>query len=412
MPMQLVEQHVMGKTDPRFAAIDAAAFASKNLYNAANYMVRQSFIHEGVYLTDAAVFHRLKDHEAYSALPRKVSNDVLRQLDRDWRGFFAALAVWQADPSKFLGRPKLPGYKDKQTGRNLLLYDIQALSAPGLRRGDVIPSQLGISIPTRQTTVRQVRIVPRKGYYVVEIVYERDPVQAAVDPALHAGVDIGVNNLAAITSDKAGFMPRIVNGRPVKSINQFYNKRKAQLQRKLGKTGTTVQLERLTAHRTRQIDHYLHTASRRIIDLLIAEGIGTLVIGKNPLWKQEARMGRRNNQNFVSIPHARFIAMLSYKAELAGIYVLVTEESYTSKASFLDVDPLPVYDAERQESPIFSGRRVKRGLYQAANGRRLNADVNGAYNIIRKALPDAFSKGIAGAAVHPVRLPVRTKRVA
>jgi putative transposase len=178
---------------------------------------------------------------------------------------------------------------------------------------------LGISILTRQTSVAQARIVPRKGYYVVEIVYEREPVQAAVDPTLRAGIDIGVNNLAAITSDKAGFVPHIVNGRPVKSINQFYNKRKAELQRKLGKTGTTAQMERLTAHRTRQIDHYLHAASRRIMDLLTAEGIGTLVIGKNPLWTQETLMGRRNNQNFVSIPHARFIAMLSYKAELVGI---------------------------------------------------------------------------------------------
>jgi putative transposase len=218
--------------------------------------------------------------------------------------------------------------------------------------------------------------------------------------------------LAAITSDKAGFIPRIVNGRPVKSINQFYNKRKAELQCQLGHPGTTAQMERLTAHRTRQIDHYLHTASRRIIDLLVAEGIGTLVIGKNPLWKQETLMGRRNNQNFVSIPHARFIRMLTYKAELVGIQAQITEESYTSKASFLDDDPLPVYAAERQESAIFSGRRVKRGLYRSASGRQINADVNGAYNILRKALPDAFGKGIAGAAVHPVRLAVRTKHVA
>jgi putative transposase len=254
--------------------------------------------------------------------------------------------------------------------------------------------------------------VPRKGYYVVEIVYEREPVPAPVNPALHAGVDLGVNNLAAITSDKAGFMPRIVNGRPVKSINQFYNKRRAELQTRLGHSGTTTQMERLTAHRTRQIDHYLHTASRRIIDLLVVEGIGTLVIGKNPFWKQEANLGRRSNQNFVSVPHARFIEMLTYKAELVGIQVVVTEESYTSKASFLDGDPLPAYDASRLETPIFSGRRLKRGLYQAASGRRLNADVNGAYNILRKALPDAFGKGIAGAAVHPVRLAVRTKRVA
>jgi putative transposase len=142
----------------------------------------------------------------------------------------------------------------------------------------------------------------------------------------------------------------------------------------------------------------------------VAESIGTLCIGKNPLWKQEAHLGRRGNQNFVSVPHARFIELLTYKAELVGIQVHITEESYTSTASFLDVDSLPVYGAA--EVPAFSGRRVKRGLYRAADGRHINADVNGSYNVIRKALPDAFGKGIAGAAVHPVRLPVRTKRVA
>jgi putative transposase len=415
MQMHLVEQHVIRKTDARFAVMDRAAFASKNLYNAANYLVRQAFIHEGIYLNYVAVFHRIKDHEAYCALPRKVSNDVLRLLDKNWKSFFAARDAWREDSSQFVGRPRLPRYKDKQAGRNLLVYDLQDISATGLRRGEVILSQLGITIPTKQTTVKQVRIVPRKGYYVVEVVYEQAPIPAAVDPALSAGIDVGLNNLAAITSNKAGFTPRIVNGRPVKSINQFYNKRKAELQSRLGHpgtTGTTAQLERVTAHRTRQIDHYLHTASRRIIDLLVAEGIGTLVIGKNPLWKQESNMGKRNNQNFVSVPHARFIAMLTYKAELMGIQVLLTEESYTSQASFLDADPLPVYDPQRKEPPTFSGRRVKRGLYRAANGQRFNADVNGAYNVIRKVLPDAFGKGIAGAAVHPVRLPVRTKRVA
>jgi putative transposase len=281
----------------------------------------------------------------------------------------------------------------------------------GLRRGELIPSQLGISVPTKQPTIKQARIVPRNGYYVVEVVYEREPTPAAVNPFICAGIDIGLNNLAALTANKVGFVPRIVNGRPVKSINQCYNKRKAQLQHKLGTTGTTRQMERLTTHRTRQIDHYLHTASRRIIDLLVAEGIGTLVIGKNPLWKQEARMGKRTNQTFVSVPHARFIDMLTYKAALVGIQVKITEESYTSKASFLDRDPLPIF-SPMQPAPTFSGRRVRRGLYRAADGRHINADVNAAYNILRKVLPDAVGKGIAGAAVHPVRLPVRTKLVA
>jgi putative transposase len=142
----------------------------------------------------------------------------------------------------------------------------------------------------------------------------------------------------------------------------------------------------------------------------VAEGIGTRCIGKNPLWKQNGRMGKRGNQTFVQVPHARFIDMLTYKAELAGIWVRLTEESYTSQASFLDADPLPVYGAAH--IPAFSGKRVKRGLYRAANGRRINADVNGSYNIMRTVLPDSFGQGRAGAAVCPVRFAVRTKRVA
>jgi putative transposase len=162
--------------------------------------------------------------------------------------------------------------------------------------------------------------------------------------------------------------------------------------------------QRLTTRRTRRIDHYLHAASRRIIDLLVAKGIGTLVIGKNPLWKQEIHLGRRTNQQFVAIPHACFVAMLTYKAELVGMRVVVTQESYTSKAGFLDADLLPVYDAVRQDQPRFSGRRVKRGLYRAADGTPIHADVNGAYNIIRKAAPEAFAHGSRGCVVHPMRL--------
>ncbi len=401
--MQLVERHVIKRTDPRFAAIDAAAFASKNLYNAANYVVRQSFIQAGVYHNYHEMHRRMQDHDAYTALPAKVAQWVLRLLDKNWQSFFAAMQAWRDDPSQFLGRPKLPGYKDKLQGRNLLVYTIQALSAPALRQGLIAPSGLSIVVQTKQHNVQQVRIIPRIGCYVVEVVYEQEPQPAAVDPARHAGIDIGLNNLAAITADTAGFVPRIVNGRPVKSINQFYNKRRAEVQTQLGQAYTSKRLERITTRRTQRIDHYLHTASRRIIDLLVAEGIGTLCIGKNPKWKQDVHLGKRTNQNFVAVPHARFIDMLTYKAQLVGIQVQITEESYTSKASFLDADPLPIY-AAKNPSPAFSGRRVKRGLYRAADGRHINADVNGSYNIIRKVAPDAFVQGSRGCVVHPVRL--------
>ncbi len=404
--MRLVEQHCIGKQDPRYGVLDAACFASKNLYNYANYIVRQSFIHEHIYKGYATIYHEVKHSEAYQALPAKVANDVLRLLDKNWKSFFAAMKAWNEDPSQFLGRPALPKYKDKQQGRNILIYDIQALSKRGLKKGLIQPSLLGIEVQTKQTNVAQVRIIPRCGFYMVEVVYEQDPVQASVDPALLAAIDSGVNNLVALTSNKSGFVPRIVNGRPIKSVNQFYNKRKAELQAIMkSDTAFTARMERATMKRTRRIDHYLHTASKRIIDLLVAEGIGTLVLGKTPLWKQDPTMRKKETQHFVQLPHARFSEMLRYKAELVGIQVVFQEESYTSKASFLDNDPIPTYGKVKDE-PMFLGKRVKRGLYQSRHGIRFNADVNGSYNILRKAAPNAFGQGSRGCAVHPRRFAV------
>jgi putative transposase len=151
--MQLVERHVIKRADPRFEAIAAAAFASKNLYNATNYVVRQTFIHEGVYLNYHEMDRRMQGHEAYKALPAKVAQWVLRLLEKNWQSYFAALVAWQADPSKFLGRPKLPGYKDKQRGRNLLVYTVQALSVPALRQSVIAPSMLGVTVRTQQQNI-------------------------------------------------------------------------------------------------------------------------------------------------------------------------------------------------------------------------------------------------------------------
>ncbi len=408
--MKLVEQHLIRRSDPRFAAIDQAAFASKNLYNQANYQIRQAFLHEGKYLPYVEIFHRLKHHEAYCALPRKVSNSILIQLHKNWVAFFKANEAYQEDPSQFVGRPKIPGYKDKEKGRNILIYDMQAISKRALQRGMCAPSGLGIEIATKQTrkSIDQVRIVPRLDGYMVEVVYQKAEEQSSGDPSLLAALDLGVNTLAAVTSTKQGFKPLLVNGRPLKSVNQYYNKQRAHHQKLLAKAKrfTSRQLDRMTTKRNRRVNAYLHTASRRIINLLVEEGIGRIVVGKNPLWKQEVEMGRKNNQEFVQIPHARFIEMLTYKAKLVGIQVVVQEESYTSKASFLDRDSIPTYDPKRAEKPRFSGKRETRGLYRALNGRRIHADINGSYNIARKAFPDSFGQGIEGAAVHPRRLAI------
>jgi len=431
--MQLVEKHVIKKTDARFDLIDRAAFASKNLYNAALYEIRQYYIFCGKYLNYEANDKRMQKHEAYRSLPRKVSQQVLKLLDKNWKSYFAAIKAYNEDPSKFRCHPRMPGYKDKKEGRNVLVYTMQAISKTALRVGIIKPSQLGIEIRTRQRNIDQVRIVPKKaGCYVVEVVYTIDSVQKEVNP-LVASVDIGVNNLVALTSNKRGFVPRLVNGRQIKSVNQYYNKQIRKMQKKMSSNHhTSRELERVAAKRTRRIDHYMHTASRRLIDLLVAEGIGTLVIGKNPCWKQECKMSRKNNQHFVALPHARFIDMLTYKAKLVGITVLVQEESYTSKASFLDLDPIPVYgedededqdweqDQEKKKKHVFSGQRVKRGLYKASNKRKFNADINGSYNIMRKALPNVFTdngiedvnKAIRSLVVHPVRIvvPLRTRK--
>jgi putative transposase len=390
----LVEQHHIKASDARFGAIDAAAFAAKNLYNKALYEVRQAFIHRGEYLPFAQVYHILKRSEEYQALPRKVSQLVLKQLDQNWRSFFAAIKDWREHPERYLGRPKLPGYKPKQAGRFLLTYNSQAISRPMLRQGIIAPSGLEIEVRTDKENVKQVRIVPRKGHYVVEVVYEREAEANDLDATLVAGVDFGIDNLMLVTSNLAGFVPLAVNGRSLKSINQFYNKRKAHLQSMVG-TQTTKRLLRLTNKRNRKVKHVLHLATRRVIDHLVANRIGVLVIGYNPEWKQRVNIGRANNQKFVAIPHAQAVQMLIYKAQLAGIDVILQEESYTSKCSFLDGE-FP------QKQRQYAGRRLQRGLFRASDGTFINADVNGAYNIIVKAFPNAF-EGIEGVVVHPVR---------
>ncbi len=412
--MQIVEQHCIKKRDPRYAIIDEAAFKSKNLYNAALYETRQAFIYQGRYLSYEELDRRMQSHEAYRALPAKVSQQVLKQLADAWKAFREARASYEQDPSQFTGRPCLPKYKHKSEGRNLLIYTDQAVSKRGLKRGLIQPSQLPISITTQQKVIDQVRIIPKKSYYVVEVVYSKEPLPPTGNPTYYAGIDLGINNLATVASNAPGFVPFIVNGRPVKSINQFYNKRRSELQQKLGRPGSTTRMERMTTKRNRRIDHYLHAASKQIINRLAQAHIGVLVIGKNDGWKQEVAMGKRGNQNFVQIPHTRFIHLLTYKAHLQGITVLITEESYTSKASFLDHDPLPARDEQRGgERYIFRGTRIKRGLYRASDGRLVNADWNGASNIIRKVAPNAFAEGVedgkavsTSPVVHPVRIVV------
>ncbi|MEG4489265.1 transposase [Microcoleus sp. D2_18a_B4] len=409
--MQLTERHIIKTTEHRFAQIDELAFKSKNLYNAANYVIRQHFIYGWGYVGYNEMNRLMKSCEAYKALPAKVSQQILMVLDKNWKSFFEAVKAYKTDSSKFNARPKLPKYKDKTKGRNILVYTIQAISSKQLKKGIIKLSGTELLIKTKVDPDRicQVRLVPKCDCYVIEVIYDK-PESTVSNNNFVASIDLGLDNLAALTSNQPGFVPLLVNGRPLKSINQFYNKRKAKLQSQLkGNRQTSSRIRHLTRCRNQKVDNYLHHASRLVVDLLSAKRIGTLVIGKNTQWKTEIDLGKQTNQNFVSIPHARLIEMLEYKARLVGIEVIVQEESYSSRASFLGLDSIPVY-GKTDKDPVFTGKRIKRGLYKTSTGQLINSDVNGSYNILRKAIPNAFSNGIGSCVVQPRRVnPLKVK---
>ena len=397
--MDLVERHLIKKSHPNWKELDQLTFDSKNLYNKVLYCSRQVFFKEDTQHTSTTgswIYHEVKGLPEYKALPAKVSNQVILQNRKSWSSYFALLKLYNS--GELEDKPKPPKYKKKQSDRNIVTYDVQSYSKVWLNKGYFHPSGTELYVPTNLTNIKGGRIVPKvNGDFVVEILYEVEPLyDGTLDYNEVAGIDLGIDNIITLTSSKEGFIPIVANGKVVKSINQFYNKLKAKLQSKLEKEQyTSKRINNLTAKRTRKIDHILHTISRRVADFLYNQGIGTLVIGKNDVWKQDVNIGKRNNQNFVSIPHSRLVHMITYKCELLGIQVFETEESYTSKCSFLDREPMG-----KQESYV--GRRIRRGLFKSSDGRLINADVNGSYNIMRKVFPNIL-EGIEDAAVHPIR---------
>lgn len=410
--MQLVERHIINKNHFIYKEIDAVSFLSKNLYNKANYIIRQEFIktskEKELGERENAIWIRYHELQKqlqngndfdYIQLPRKVSQQILRILDKNWTSFFRSVREWRKNPSKYLGRPKLPRYKHKTDGRNVLVYTIQAISKKELKKGIILLSGTDIRIKTKLKLedIQQVRVVPRIGHYIVEVIYNKQEVKNEnLDKNKIAGSDLGLDNLSAVTSNQK-VIPLLINGRPLKSINQFYNKKKAELQSFVGDK-TSNRIEKLTNKRNNKVKDYLHKSSRLIVNHLIENGIGIFVIGKNKQWKNEINIGKKNNQAFINIPHAHFIEMLKYKCELVGIEVIVTEESYTSKCSFVDFEELCHHEK-------YLGKRKYRGLFVSKDGIKINADCGGSGNIIRKAIPTAFDGyGIEGVVVHPIRV--------
>ncbi|HEY9799935.1 MAG TPA: transposase [Leptolyngbyaceae cyanobacterium] len=398
--MRLVERHIIKRNHQWFKEIDKMSFLSKNLFNSAVYLCRQAFFKNQQIPTWNQIYHAVKKSADYQALPSKLAQLVLRQVDKCFKSYKSAKAEYKINPEKFLGEPKLPKYKQKLQGRNILSFNNQALSQKSLKKGLICPSGLAIAVKTQLKQIAEIRIIPKNNVYIIEAVYEQEvtPLESKSNNR-KAAIDIGLNNLATVSSNCLDFRPFIVCGKAIKACNQFYNKVKASLQSQLPTSQkTSRKIEALTLKRNHKVDYYLHTASRWIINQLVSQKITHLIIGKNENWKQKINLGKSNNQNFTQIPHARFIQQLEYKARLAGIKVQITQESYTSKCSFLDFEPI-----EKHEQ--YLGKRVKRGLFKSHCGKTYSADLNGSLNILRKVVGDSIfdRNSIERLVVSPVR---------
>lgn len=383
--MRLTEKHQIHKKHKLYSICDELCFNSKNLYNAALYEFRQSYIDKNrkeLTWIDINNLFVQKQQVDYKRLQSKVANAVLKKLGNNITSFKGLLKAKKE--GKIKNKVKLPKYLHKTQGRFIVEFNNQMISKKRDENGYLIvsPRDLKLVIPTRREEVKQVRIVPQLNYYVIEVVYEVQEEEMRTDVVVGA-IDLGLNNIATIvTNDKNN--PLILSGRKLKSINQYFNKNVADRKAKLPKeVYTSKEIERLWTKRRNKIDYETHKISKYIVELMDERNVSKLIIGNNGGWKQGINLGKRNNQNFVNIPYKKIIDQIIYKCQMKGIEVIVREESYTSKASFLDYDYIPTINKD-DEVKDFSEKRVKRGLYRTNKGKRINADVNGAYNIMAK----------------------------
>ena len=394
--MILSERHIIKNSHKYFKEIDEICFNSKNLYNTGLYRVRQHYFETKKYLNNFELINSLtvEKQDDYIKLPAKVSQQTLMMVDRNFKSFFNSLKVKKL--VKYKKPISIPKYL-KKDGRFITTYTKQAISKKYIKNSLINPSKTNIFIKTKveYKDLKQVRFVPKNGYYVVEILYEAKTKDKLKDDKKYLSIDLGLNNLATCSTNVKNKKNFIVNGKPLKSINQFYNKTKAEYNSKYEKNKqnkNSNRLKSLSLKRTNKINDYFHKSSRYIINHLVSNNINTIIIGYNKGWKQEINIGKKNNQKFVDIPFYRFIQMLEYKAELEGINVIIHEESYTSKCSFIDCE-----DIKKHET--YKGKRIKRGLFKSEKGIEYNADINGSYNIMKKVVGKTVHRTVNSIAV-------------
>lgn len=337
----------------------------------------------------------------YRALPIHTAQEVLKNLDRNFKSYFESMKSWRVSSDAFTGKPKLPKYKKKGGRMTAVISNISGkITDKGPKHLKLPGTKLTYDLSSAKIPddwkLMETRVIPDHGLYTLELVFRvpEPKAQLTEKPERIATIDLGMNNLAAITNN-FGEAPMLVKGGIIKSRNQLYNKRRAHYQgilrqgKKPGEGATmSRRLHRMDRKRNAFLKDFFHKASRRIIDWCVEQNVDTLVDGINHNWKQKPRLGNEQNQHFVQIPFSMLVYMLRYKAEAEGIRFIETEESYTSAADILAKDFIPVY-GQAEEKPSFSGKRICRGLYKTCSGRTLNANVNGSANILRKAVPDA-----------------------
>lgn len=394
-----VEKHNISRGSPLWEACDELCFQSKNLYNYANYIMRQSFINKEGIIKYNDLTKQLKVSDPFKELGSNSSQHTLKMLCRDWKSFMALLKMYNKNPKSLLGRPKLPHYKNKDGRHICVLTNWQTQIKDGylffaFKRMKPFNNIIRTKI---QGHHMQTRIIPRGGNYILEIVYEVEREEINHESKNIASIDLGVNNFVTIANN-IGAKSIIINGRGIKSYNVYWNKQMAKY-KSLAKTNNqldwTKRLQQLTNKRNNKMDYMLHKISKEVINYCVGLGIDTLIVGLNKEWKQNSNMFKSANQTFIQIPFDKFINKLQYKCEDVGINFIINEESYTSGTSFLD-DELPIkenYD---------KSRRQFRGLFVSNNGTKINADLNGAYQIMKKVFPNSFENGIKGVDLHPI----------
>lgn len=395
--MRQVERHWIKENHELYSICDDLTFKAKNLYNAGLYQIRQSIferdkckeeVKPSVRSWVELVSQFRKDKQVdMLALPSKVSTNILKLVGSSISSYYQLLKCFH-DKSNLsvTTKPKPPRYLHKTEGRYMVEFTNQTISKKRGDKGELIicPKDLNLHIPTKVENPKCVRIVPKLGAFVIEVIYE---VEEA--PLKHTGnyaaIDLGVDNLASITFSN-GVNPLLVKGSKIKSINQGYNRLIAKAQSNLPTNQrTSKHIHRLWRNRELKLQAELHKITSFLSLYFDEMSIEKVFIGKNVGWKQEVALGKKTNQTFVNIPYTAFISQLTYKCKLSGIEVVEQEESYTSKASFVDHDEIPVY-GEVVETPQFSGKRISRGLYKTNQRFLLNADINGSYNILVKGM--------------------------